>query len=383
MRASRVIRTPELMQPIAHFSHAVRVGELVHIGATAGTDAARRLAGQTPGLVDPEAQIQQTFDNLDRVLGLLGARREHLVRIKSYVTDVRHIARYENIYGQRFGRARPAHAVVGSPGFPLPQAAVELDAIAIVGPPITFLSDGGVLAGSRHYCTAVPIGTEASDVTAQSRATLAQLSAALTRAGLAQRDVVNLHVTLRDVRDFPSFEDVFQGVFERPYPSRTVVAAPLASPRLRVQIESIAYAGGGRAIGVDDVRLGCASPAILVGEELFISGQLGIDRSGRLLKGAEQQMRSVWARAAELLTLAGMQTEQVLRTNNILNDWRDYGEFNAGYGANVSLPFPPRTTAIAGLLEPDALIQMEAIAHARASDAVVLTAMSDAETAIK
>ena len=377
MRAGRVIRTPELMQPIAHFSHAVRVGELVHIGATAGTDAARTLAGETPGLVDVEAQMQQMFDNLDTVLGLLGARREHLVRVKSYVTDVRYIARHENIFEQRFGQGQPAHAVVGSPGFPLPQAAVELDAVAIVGSPISFLSDGGVLAGSRHYCTALPIGAEGSDVTGQSRAALAQLSSALARAGLAQRDVVNLHVTLRDVRDFPSFEYAFREMFGRPYPSRTVVAAPLARPRLRVQIESTAFAGGGRAIGMDDARSGCASPAVLVGEELFISGQLGIDQSGRLMKGAEQQTRSVWARMAELLALAGMQTEQVLRTNNILSDWRDYGEFNRGYGANVSLPFPPRTTAIAGLLEPDALIQIEAIANARASDAIVLTAMAD------
>jgi hypothetical protein len=53
-----VVATNRLMKPIAHFSFGVRCGTDVLIGATAGTDAARRLAGTTPGLADTAAQAE-------------------------------------------------------------------------------------------------------------------------------------------------------------------------------------------------------------------------------------------------------------------------------------------------------------------------------------
>ena len=129
----RLIETNKLMQPIAHFSHAARIGDLIHIGATAGTDAERRLAGTTPGRVDFAAQAQQMFDNLETVLDLASARIEDVVRVKSYITDVRDIATYRAIYSERLGKLAPNHVIVGSHAFPLPQAALEIDVIAVAG----------------------------------------------------------------------------------------------------------------------------------------------------------------------------------------------------------------------------------------------------------
>ncbi len=39
--AKRVVASDRLMQPIAHFSHGVRVGPVVHLGAAAGVDRSR------------------------------------------------------------------------------------------------------------------------------------------------------------------------------------------------------------------------------------------------------------------------------------------------------------------------------------------------------
>lgn len=44
-----VIFTDRLMRPIAHFSHAARIGSLVHIGAVAGVFPDLRLAGGQRG----------------------------------------------------------------------------------------------------------------------------------------------------------------------------------------------------------------------------------------------------------------------------------------------------------------------------------------------
>ena len=128
--SKRVILTDQVMRPIAHFSHAVRVGGTLHLGATAGTDAHRRLAGVTPGMIDVEAQVVQMFVNARTVLKLLDADLDHVIRVKTYLTDMRDLPRYEAQFSKVFGDLKPNHVIVGSAGFPLPQAAVELDLVA-------------------------------------------------------------------------------------------------------------------------------------------------------------------------------------------------------------------------------------------------------------
>ena len=60
--AKTIVTTDRLMRPIAHFSHGVRVGDAIHLGAAAGTDPARRLAGETRGLADMTAQTERLLD---------------------------------------------------------------------------------------------------------------------------------------------------------------------------------------------------------------------------------------------------------------------------------------------------------------------------------
>ena len=111
---------------------------------------------------------------------------------------------------------------------------------------------------------------------------------------------------------------------------------------------------------------------MLAGKHLYVSAQAGIDRQGRLASGPEAQSRAAWERICALLSEAGMDVTHVVRTNNWLTDWRSYPAFNAGYGAFVVAPYPPRATVIGGLLEPGGLVQIDAIAHAEGRNATVL-----------
>jgi enamine deaminase RidA (YjgF/YER057c/UK114 family) len=70
--AKKIIHTDRLMKPIAHFSHAVRVGNVIHIGATAGTDSQRQVSGSVAGMVDIADQTARMFANVGIVLNLLG-----------------------------------------------------------------------------------------------------------------------------------------------------------------------------------------------------------------------------------------------------------------------------------------------------------------------
>jgi enamine deaminase RidA (YjgF/YER057c/UK114 family) len=372
--AKREIETNLLMRPIAHFSHAARVGDLIHIGATAGTDDERRLPGTSQGRVDFTAQARQMFDNLETVLRLMDAHLGDVVRVKAYVVDSREIPTYRAIFKERLGRVAPNHVIVGSHGFPLPQAALEIDAVAIVGarPKRIPVHNGqehpNVLVGDTFYATAHPDrAVEATDAATQARSALAALKGSLTAAGLAMRDVVNMHMTLSDPRHFAAVEQAYAETFAAPYPTRCVVAAALEDPAYCVQIEATAARGGGKPFGTPDAVLGCASPAMLCGDTLYLSGH-----DAPAAGDSEAQTRATWNKLNTLTAAAGFARDSIVRTNNVLTDWRTYAGFNAGYGANVTKPYPPRATVLGGLRDPAALMQIEAIAHRNGGDAVIL-----------
>jgi enamine deaminase RidA (YjgF/YER057c/UK114 family) len=371
-----VVYTRQLMRPIAHFSHAARVGGLVHVGATAGVHPDLRLAGESPGRIDAAAQIHKMFENLETALGLIGAAISDVVRIKTYLAFPRDVAIYRPIFDQRFSNLALAHTVIGSWDFPLPQAAVELDAVAVIGGGKAS-GAGGVIADGFHYAAATPVGPQgqtlgAGNMREQTSATLANLREKLDAAGLALRDVCNLHLTLRDIRDQAEIHTVLEEFFGIRLPACTIVGAPLERADFCVSIDSIAAKGGGEIIESEAVPYKATgfAPAMRSGDVLFLSGQTGLREDGHA--GVQQQTELAWTRLLSLIEAAGFAEDSMVRTNNVLTDWRDYAAFNAGYGSHVREPYIPRATVLGTLCEPAARVQIEGIAHRHGSEATIL-----------
>ncbi len=153
-----------------------------------------------------------------------------------------------------------------------------------------------------------------------------------------------------------------------------MIGAPLGLPELLVEVESIAVKGGGKPVrGLGwPARMGAASSAMLAGEHLYIGGQPGIAPDGSIPADTEQQTRQAWARVKAVLEEAGMSLAEIVRTNNILSDWRLFPVYNAGYGPHVSDPYPPRATVQAGLIDPRCTVQVEAIGHRQGRNATVI-----------
>lgn len=102
-----VFDSPELMPPAGHYSHVVRLGDLLFLsGQLPITPAGNTLASESF-----EAQARQVLANVEACLRAIGAGREHLLAVTVSVTDIADWPTFDALYGEWLGAHRPARAV--------------------------------------------------------------------------------------------------------------------------------------------------------------------------------------------------------------------------------------------------------------------------------
>ncbi len=96
---------------------------------------------------------------------------------------------------------------------------------------------------------------------------------------------------------------------------------------------------------------------------LYVGGQLGSDRSGRLLDGIEEQTKQAMRNVLAVLAAAGTGPEHVVKLNIYLVDGVDA---QVGYAASRSVWGDHRTAitvvSTAGHARPGALVEIDAVA---------------------
>lgn len=108
------------------FSRAVRVGDRVLV---AGTAPIWPDGSCDP---DPEAQARRALEIIMEALREAGARAEHVVRTRTYLTDAGDAAAVGRAHGAIFGEIRPVSTMVVVAALLDPRWKVEMEAEAIV-----------------------------------------------------------------------------------------------------------------------------------------------------------------------------------------------------------------------------------------------------------
>lgn len=104
------------------------------------------------------------------------------------------------------------------------------------------------------------------------------------------------------------------------------------------------------------------SPAVCVGDLIFISGQASVDATGKIVPDTfEGEFRRSLANVAKVLEAAGSDLAHVVQTRNYVRDADDVPRYNELYREFFREPFPARTT-ITNCLPPTLRYEIEVVA---------------------
>lgn len=104
------------------------------------------------------------------------------------------------------------------------------------------------------------------------------------------------------------------------------------------------------------------SQAIKYGNLLFISGQLGRDKQGEIVKPFKAEVKQTMRNLSIILNEAGLTFENVIKANVYLKEMSKTKEFNNIYKQYFSKSYPTRCCIGVNQLAQDANVEIELIA---------------------
>lgn len=110
--------------------------------------------------------------------------------------------------------------------------------------------------------------------------------------------------------------------------------------------------------------IGPYSQAVVAGNLIFASGQLGLDPATGAFAGdtIEEQAAQALKNVAALLESVGLGLDNVVKTTCYLNDMGSFVRFNQVYAEYFTANLPARSVVGVQALPKDALIEVEVVA---------------------
>jgi len=136
--------------------------------------------------------------------------------------------------------------------------------------------------------------------------------------------------------------------------------------RIREIVREELSSAAKRTAILDAYAVGPYSPAVRIGNLLFISGQIGINQQTGTLesKDVETETRQALENLMAILRNSGFDSSDIVSTAVYLKDINDYAKMNLIYGGYFEEGnYPARSTMQVAALPRDARVEISAVAY--------------------
>jgi 2-iminobutanoate/2-iminopropanoate deaminase len=128
MDAEQIRLDPDPYEPF-RLSQGFCVGDLVIVSGQAAIDEHGAIVGEG----DFDAQAEQVFRNLTRVLEAGGSSLDRIVKVTIFLTDMGNFPKIVALREKWFSKPYPADTIVEVTSLALPELEIEIEAIAVAG----------------------------------------------------------------------------------------------------------------------------------------------------------------------------------------------------------------------------------------------------------
>ena len=125
------IRVAGMSEPISHFTHVVRAGNIVFVSGCVATDE----NGKTVGGNDIVAQTRQVHENIKRCLAAAGASYADVCKVTVFLRNVADREKVNTVRKEYFGAHRPASTLIEISRLVRDDLLIEIEATAVVPDP--------------------------------------------------------------------------------------------------------------------------------------------------------------------------------------------------------------------------------------------------------
>jgi reactive intermediate/imine deaminase len=126
LRIERISTDPDPYEPF-RLALGYRVGDILLISGQAAISP----EGEIVGVGDFDAQAEQVFRNLERVLRAGGSSLRNVVKVTIFLTDMANFPKIVELRGKWFTPPYPADTIVEVRALALPELEIEIEAIAV------------------------------------------------------------------------------------------------------------------------------------------------------------------------------------------------------------------------------------------------------------
>jgi 2-iminobutanoate/2-iminopropanoate deaminase len=349
------------------YNLGIKAGDVIYVSGQLPTDDKGNLV---PG--DITAQAKQVFDNLRYVLQQAGSSLDNAVHATVMLQNATDFPALDQIYRQQFKGEPPARTtIIGT--MVRAGALLEIQVTAVPnGVPRKVILPAGWVKPTSPYNYAIQAGDTLfmsglvsrngkdnaqvqGDIAVQAKTIMDNAGEILKAAGMSYGDLATGKVALRDMANFAPMNDVYRTYWEKDRPAR--VSCQAAPPgTFDLEITFMAIKGSQprqviippRADGTPGQAGPNFSPAIKVGNRLFISGGTGAtaDNAGDM----KAQTTETLNRFGPALKAAGFDYKDIVSSDVYVTDVTKFNDMNDGYRPFFPTDAPVRATVGIGRL---------------------------------